>query len=101
MRSILFALSLTIASACAPAGRPGVVNVAAVRSQINGQIRSTTNDRTIHSMGKVTEARAVVYTTSKDGATKQEETWVKDASGWKLENAAALGASSSNTAHAN
>jgi hypothetical protein len=96
MRSILFALSITIAAACAPATRPGTVNVAAVRSEINGSIRSTTNDRSIHSMGKVTPERAVVYTTSKDGATKQEETWVRDGSGWKLENASAMSAANTN-----
>lgn len=106
MRSILFALSLTIATACAPATRPGTVNVAAVRSQINGSIRSTTDDRTIHSMGKTSADRAVVYTTSKDGATKQEETWVHDGSGWKLETATALSGGppatpASSTAHAN
>jgi len=102
MRSILLGLSITIASACAPATRPGVVNVAAVRSQINGQIRSAANDRTIHSMGKVTEARAVVYTTSKDGATKQEETWVRDGSSWRLETATAVSSTATPaTTHAN
>ena len=66
MRSLLFVLLI---AACAPATRPGTVNVASVRSEINGTIRSSENDRTIHSMGKVTPERAVVYTTSKDGAT--------------------------------
>lgn len=90
MRSILFALSITIASACAPATRPGVVNVAAVRSEINSAIRASTNDRTIHSMGKTTNERAVVYTTSRDGATKQEEVWVKEGGTWRLETVTAL-----------
>src|SRR3954447_21966186 len=89
MRSFLFVLMI---AACAPATRPGTVNVAAVRSEIKSEIRSTKNDRTIYSMGKVTPVRAVVYTTSKDGATKQEETWVKDGSTWKLENASTLSA---------
>src|SRR6476659_10324752 len=89
MRSLLFVFLI---AACAPATRPGTVNVAAVRSEINGTMRSEKNDRTIHSMGKVTPVRAVVDTTSKDGATKQEETWVKDGSAWKLENASALSA---------
>jgi hypothetical protein len=101
MRSILFALSLTIAAACAPATRPGTVNVAAVRSEINSSISSTTNDRRIHSMGKVTAERATVFTTSKDGATKQEETWVRDSSGWKLENATALSGTPASTASTN
>ena len=96
MRSILFALSITIASACAPASRPGAVNVAAVRSEINGSIRSTANDRTIHSMGKVTPERAVVYTTSKDGATKQEEVWTKNGDAWKQESSTKLSANQTN-----
>lgn len=99
MRSILLALSITIASACAPATRPGVVNVAAVRSEINATIRATANDRTIHSMGKTSNERAVVYTTSKDGATKQEEVWVKDGNGWRLETATALKAAAPANAH--
>jgi hypothetical protein len=90
MRTILLALSITIAAACAPSTRPGTVNVAAVRSEINGTIRSTTNDRNIHSMGKTSTERAVVYTTSKDGATKQEEIWVKAGGTWKLEVATAV-----------
>jgi hypothetical protein len=89
MRSLLFVFMI---AACAPATRPGTVNVAAVRTEINGEIRATKNDRTIHSMGKVTPVRAVVYTTSKDGATKQEETWVKNGSAWQLENASTLSA---------
>lgn len=99
MRTILFALSLTIASACAPATRPGVVNVAAVRSEINGTIRSTSNDRLIHSMGKTSPDRAVVYTTSKDGSTKQEETWVRQNGAWKLETATALSVATQSNAN--
>ena len=96
MRTILFALSITIASACAPATRPGTVNVAAVRSEINGTIHSTANDRSIHSMGKVTPERAVVYTTSKDGATKQEEVWVRSGDSWKQESSNKLTAADTN-----
>ena len=83
-------------AACAPATRPGTVNVAAVRSEINGSIRSTDNDRSIHSMGKVTPERAVVYTTSKDGATKQEEVWVRTGDAWKKESATTLSANHTN-----
>ncbi|HEY5951705.1 MAG TPA: hypothetical protein VIV40_39695 [Kofleriaceae bacterium] len=93
MRSLLFIIMI---AACAPATRPGTVNVAVVRSEINGTIRSSTNDRAIHSMGKVTPDRAVVYTTSKDGATKQEETWVRDGNTWKLENSAKISANATN-----
>jgi hypothetical protein len=96
MRSILLALSITIATACAPATRPGTVNVAMVRSEINGSIRSTTNDRAIHSMGKVTPEKAIVYTTSKDGATKQEEVWVRDGSSWKQESSSKISAATTN-----
>lgn len=96
MRTILFALSITIASACAPATRPGTVNVASVRSEINGTIRSSANDRTIHSMGKVSAERAVVYTTSKDGATKQEEVWVRSGDAWKQESSTKLSANQTN-----
>ena len=88
MRSILFTLVFSIA--CATTGGPKYVNVAQVRNEIQGSIRSTENDRSIHSMGKVEAQRAVVFTTSKDGAKKQEEIWVKDGSSWKLENATAL-----------
>jgi hypothetical protein len=95
MRFILLALAITITTACAPATRPGVVNVAAVRSQINGTIHSTDNDRSIHSMGKVTPVRAVVYTTSNDGSTKQEEIWVKSGDAWKQESATQLSAAPS------
>jgi hypothetical protein len=87
MRSLLFVLMI---AACAPATRPGTVNVAAVRSEINGTIRSQENDRAIHSMGKVTPERAVVYTTSKDGATKQEEVWVRSGNAWTKESASKL-----------
>jgi hypothetical protein len=83
-------------AACAPATRPGTVNVAAVRSEINGTIRSTENDRTIQSMGKVTPERAVVYTTSKDGATKQEEVWVRTGDAWTKESATKLSANQTN-----
>ena len=83
-------------AACAPATRPGVVNVAAVRSEINGTIRSHENDRSIHSMGKVSPEKAVVYTTSKDGATKQEEVWVKSSEGWKQESSTKLTAAHTN-----
>jgi hypothetical protein len=95
MRSILFALSITIATACASSSspRPGTVNIAAVRSDINDSIRSTTNDRSIHSMGKVTPDQAVVYTTSKDGATKQEEVWVREGDAWKQQSSTKITAS--------
>lgn len=83
-------------AACAPATRPGTVNVAMVRSEINGSIRSAENDRAIHSMGKVTPERAIVYTTSKDGMTKQEETWVRSGDAWKLEGSSKLSANQTN-----
>jgi hypothetical protein len=93
MRSLLFVLLI---AACAPATRPGTVNVAMVRSEINGTIRGSDNDRTIHSMGKVSADRAVVYTTTKDGATKQEEVWVRNGDAWQKESATTLSASTAN-----
>ena len=87
MRSILFTLVFCIA--CATTGSPRYVNVASIRNEIQGTIRSQENDRNIHSMGKVEAQRAVVYTTAKDG-TQKEEVWVKDGPKWKLETATAL-----------
>jgi hypothetical protein len=87
MRSLLFVILI---AACAPATRPGTVNVAAVRSEINGTIRSTENDRIVTSMGKVTPEKAVVYTTSKDGATKSEEVWVRSGNAWTKESASKI-----------
>jgi hypothetical protein len=90
MRSLLLAIILSSACAASTVNTAGPVNVAAVRNEINGSIRAEPgSDRTIHSMGKVTHERATVFTTSKSGV-KQEETWVKDGSGWKLETKAAL-----------
>lgn len=81
---------LALAAACATASGPQPVNVATVRHQIDDAIQAQNGDRTIHSMGKVSQERAVVFTTSKAGS-KQEETWVKDPVGaWRLENSTAL-----------
>ena len=87
MRSLILALALV--TGCAHSTGPRPINVAAVRNEINGTIRAESGDRTIHSMGRVEANRAVVYTTNTTGA-KQEETWVKDGSRWKLETATAL-----------
>lgn len=87
MRSVI--LSILFVTACAHSSGPRPVNVAAVRSQINGTIAAESGDRTIHSMGKVGGDRAVVYTTASDGS-KQEETWVKSGDSWKLETKTAL-----------
>jgi hypothetical protein len=39
--------------------------------------------RTIHSMGEVTETRAVVYTQlGADATTRREEVWVKTGASW-------------------
>jgi hypothetical protein len=88
MRSICLAIALFTA-ACATTSGPRPVNVAAVRHDINDAIKSQNGDRTIHSMGKTTTDRAVVYTTAKDG-TKKEEVWIKDPSGWKQEGSTAV-----------
>jgi hypothetical protein len=62
------------------------VNVAAVRAEIKANIA---DGRTIRSMGKTSNDRAVVYTSSADG-TKQEEVWVKSGGTWRLETKTAL-----------
>ena len=90
MRTVLLAIVFA-ATACASGPRP--VNVASVRSEINESINSSSADRTVTAMGKTTPERAVVFTTSKQGA-KQEETWVKANGSWKMENAAAISAAS-------
>lgn len=87
---IFIALALAL-SACAPAatGPGGHVNVAVIRHQIDDQIKADHGDRSITAMGKVTADHATVYTTNAAGV-KTEENWVKDASGWKLENKSAM-----------
>jgi hypothetical protein len=91
MRSIFFAFALFTAACAGNPGKQvrGHTNVAAVRSEISGTIRSTQNDRTITAMGHAEANRAVVYTTNTATGAKQEETWVNDGSGWKLEGATA------------
>ena len=86
MRNTLLALLIAV-SACASG--PRAVNVAAVRTEINETIQSSSADRTVTSMGKTTPDRATVFTTRKTG-TRQEENWVKDNGAWKMENASAL-----------
>jgi hypothetical protein len=44
--------------------------------------------------------RAVVYTTSNDGATKQDEIWVKSGDAWKQESATQLSAAPSTSTSA-
>jgi len=91
MRSIFLAFALFTATACAHnATGPRPINVAAVRSEINGTIRSQTNDRSIHSMGHVETNKAVVYTTNTRTGAKQEETWIKDGQRWKLQTTTAI-----------
>jgi hypothetical protein len=92
MRSFLFAAALFV-TACATSGANRPVNVASVRSEINGAIRSTENDRTVTSMGHTEPSKAVVYTTNKTTGERQEETWVKDGSSWKMESSSKLAAS--------
>ena len=92
MRSFLFAAAL-FASACATTGANRPVNVASVRSEINGTIRSTDNDRTVTSMGRTETTKAVVYTTNKATGERQEEHWVKDGSSWKMESSTKIASS--------
>ena len=88
MRSFL--LSLVFAGACAHSSTgPQPVNVAAVRNEIKAKIADQSDGRTIESMGKTSNDRAVVYTTTSDG-TKQEEVWVNASGTWSLETKTAL-----------
>ncbi len=86
MRNTILALVLFV-SACASGPRP--VNVAAVRTEINQTIQSSSADRTVTSMGKTSYERATVFTTNKAGA-RQEETWVKANGSWQMENSTAI-----------
>jgi hypothetical protein len=90
MRNFLLAVLLS-ASACATTstGAAHPTNVAHVRQDIWATMQTQTPERTISAMGKTTDTRAVVYTKSKTGA-RQEETWVRDGSGWKLDHAVAV-----------
>lgn len=90
MRSIFISLVLLAGCATTGAGVKHPVNVAAVRSEINGTIRSQGNDRSIYSMGHADEQTATVYTTNTATGAKQEETWIKDGSNWKLKGSTAL-----------
>ena len=63
-------------------------NVAHVRQAIWASMQTSQPSRTITAMGKTTDERAIVYTKSNSG-TRQEETWVKDTSGWRLDHAVA------------
>lgn len=90
MRHLIFAL-LVATSACATAPTTGAnhpTNVAHVRLAIASAMHTQAPERTITAMGKTTDDRAIVYTKSTTGA-RQEETWVKDASGWRLDHAVA------------
>jgi hypothetical protein len=91
MRNFLFAILVSV-SGCATnstgaASHP--TNVAHVRLEIWSAMQAQSPERTISAMGKTTDVRAVVYTKSKAGA-RQEETWVRDTSGWKLDHSVAV-----------
>ncbi|HEY4178656.1 MAG TPA: hypothetical protein VGM90_17540 [Kofleriaceae bacterium] len=88
MRTVLF--SLVLLSACATTG-PRPVNVAAVRHEIDDSIKTSSADRSVTSMGKVTGDHAVVYTTLKTGA-RQEEAWSKTGGAWKMDHATVVSA---------
>jgi hypothetical protein len=80
MRSIIFAVVVSLA-ACAHSSGPRPVNVHAVRVQIKDAIHG---ERSILSMGKVTETSAEVYTENETHARRQEN-WIKVDGAWKLQ----------------
>jgi hypothetical protein len=81
-----FLLSLILSSACAHTTTGHYVNVAAVRHEIKDTIDKdgSASSRAIVSMGHVTTDSAVVYTQASPSTPRHEETWVKQADGWKL-----------------
>jgi hypothetical protein len=90
MRHFMLAFLLAT-SACATTGNTGAnhpTNVAHVRLAIWDKMQTQAPQRTITAMGKTSDERAIVYTKSDTGA-RQEETWVKDGSGWRLDHAVA------------
>ena len=77
MRTIIFAVVL---SACTTSVTGGRVNIPATRHAIQTEIGS---ERSIISMGNVTDDKAVVYTqVGKDASTRREEVWVKTGDHW-------------------
>jgi hypothetical protein len=115
MRSTL--LCVLVASACASAPSKHAANIPATRHQIDDAIAADpglvqlTHDfeyesampgtrptsqppagivpRKIASMGRVTDASAVVYTRA--GDARLEETWLREPDGWKLHHVKQLG----------
>ena len=112
--------SLLVAAACATSPRP-VADIPGIRHEINDTIASDAtavrrtadfqyepphaagdpapqlpSSRKIAAMGRVTADRAVVYT--KPGATRLEETWVREPEGWKLAHVKELDGATSTSA---
>jgi hypothetical protein len=77
MRTIIFAVLL---SACTTSVTGGRVNIPATRHAIQEAIGG---DRSVVSMGQVTDDHAIVYTqVGKDASTRREEVWVKTGDRW-------------------
>ncbi len=89
MRSFFFALLLAACATTSTSTAQHPTNVAHVRLAIASAMQTQAPERTIASMGKTTDDRAIVYTKTKAGA-RQEETWVRDTSGWHLDHAVAI-----------
>jgi hypothetical protein len=86
MRKFFFALVLSACATTSNGTHP--TNVAHVRLEIAAAMQTQSPERSIASMGKTTDDRAIVYTTTKAGA-RQEETWVRANGSWKLDHAVA------------
>lgn len=69
-------------------------NVAHVRQDIRASIAQSGPTREIVSMGHTTDDSAVVFTQTAKGAPTVQETWVRDAAGWKMQGAAGSQAAS-------
>ena len=86
-------VAIVFLGACASSTR--YVNVAEVRSEINATITRdpASSSRHIVSMGHTTHTSAVVYTQTTDSSPRREETWVRSADGWRLQESREIGAS--------
>lgn len=88
MRSIVFAVVVSLAGCASTSSGARPVNVHAVRVQIKSAIDG---EREIVSMGKVTTTSAEVYT-ERTGQPRRQETWIKVDGAWKLQDARDLAA---------
>ena len=81
MRSMIFAVVVSLAACAHSSSSSRPINVHAVRVDIKSAIAG---DRDIISMGKVTASSAEVFT-ERGGRARHRETWIKVDGAWKLQ----------------